>query len=723
MINHTTPLRSQADGNGDVPGSAPTTHHGLGWKSWQVVKVIWARLRFFLILAAIGLVVGYWDTLSGYYEKWTRPLRGQVEAAASDTEYYCPMHPFIVRDNRKEKCPICHMDLAKRKKGSGETEPLPPGTVSRVQLSPYRVVLAGVRTTEVQYRPLSKEMTTFGSVEFNEEKLAHVATRQKGRIVKLFASYTGQHVEKGEKLAVLDVRYSSELMVTLEDLRRASTSANSAAEKMARDRLKLWDVGEEQIKQFLRTGKVSTEMTVYSPIKGHVTKKYQREGSFVEDGTPLYDVANLDTVWVEAQVYEADQSLLTEGLRVQATTLGLPARSFPGTLDFVYPHLDEASRTLTVRYRLPNPHHHLRPGMYATVKIDVPPVKIGTHSAALGEDWVALNTADLLARSLGSPAGPGIGGGLLPLLLAAGRQAVLHRGLVLTVPDSAVIDTGSLKVVYRESAPNTYEGVAVRLGPRMSLAGGTAAFYPVLHGLEAGDRIVTNGSFLIDAETRLNPAAGSIYFGGSSGKSGPSGVAVRPSTPEDEEAKDRTVKAELARLSAADRRLAEQQRFCPVLRTNRLGSMGRPVKVLIEGQPVFLCCGSCEEKAKANPQKTLQTVEKLKANRGHPPPESSPTAPSPAPAATSEEEAEIRDSLAKLSTADRKLAEAQRFCAVKSANRLGSMDKPVKLLIQGQPVFLCCDGCRKEALANPDKTLARVKELKARASGHKHGGE
>jgi Cu(I)/Ag(I) efflux system membrane fusion protein len=719
MIDHTSSLHSPAGGNGDLSGPAPSSGHGLGWKTWQIVKVIWARLRFFLILAATGLVVGYWDTLSGYYEKWTRPLYGHDEAASSDTEYFCPMRPFIVRDNRKEKCPICHMDLAKRKKGSGETEPLPPGTVTRVQLSPYRVVLAGVQTTEVQYRPLSKEMTTFGSVEFNEEKLAHVATRQKGRIVKLFASYTGQHVEKGEKLAVLDVRYSPELMVTLEDLRRASTGGNSTAEKMARDRLKLWDVGEAQIKDFLRTGKVSTEMTVYSPIKGHVTKKYQREGSFVEDGTPLYDVANLDTVWVEAQVYEADQSLLTEGLRVQATTLGLPGRSFPGTLDFVYPHLDEASRTLTVRYRLPNPHYHLRPGMYATVKIDVPPAKIGTLSAALCEDWAALNTADLLAHSLGLPVGPGAGAGLLSLLHAAGRRAGLHSGRVLTVPDSAVIDTGSLKVVYRESAPNTYEGVAVQLGPRMSLSGGTAAFYPVLHGLEAGDRIVTNGSFLIDAETRLNPAAGSIYFGGSSGKTGPSGVAMRPSTPEDEGTKERKVKAELAKLGAGDRRLAEQQRFCAVLQTNLLGSMGPPVKVLIEGQPVFLCCGSCEEKAKANSQRTLQTVEKLKASRGRQPPERSPTA--PAPAATSEEEAEIRENLAKLDATDRKLAESQRWCPIDSDNRLGSMGKPVKVMVKGQPVFLCCKACQKQALANPDKTLARVKALKARVGGHEHG--
>src|SRR5262249_15738410 len=172
-----------------LPAAAPratqTPNHGFWWKTWLALKVAQARLRFVVLLAAVGAVLASWDRFSNYYEKWTRPLVGQDTAAAPDTEYFCPMHPFIVRDNPKEKCPICHMDLAKRKKGSGEPEPLPPGTVSRVQLSPYRIVLAGVQTTQVRYLPLVKEITTFGSLEFNETKEAHIAARQKGRIKKL----------------------------------------------------------------------------------------------------------------------------------------------------------------------------------------------------------------------------------------------------------------------------------------------------------------------------------------------------------------------------------------------------------------------------------------------------------------------------------------------------------------------------------------------------------
>jgi Cu(I)/Ag(I) efflux system membrane fusion protein len=690
-------------------GQSAAPDHGFWWKTWQVLKVVQARLRFVAVLAVIGVVLASWDTLSNYYAKWTRPLFGQQAEAAPDTEYFCPMHPFIVRDNPKEKCPICHMDLAKRKKGSGEPEPLPPGTVSRVQLSPYRIVLAGVQTSEVRYLPLAREVTAFGSVEFNETKEKHIAARQKGRIVKLLVNYTGQEVEEGEKLAVLDVRYSPELTVTLEDLRRAQKAGDADAERMARQRLKLWDIGEDQIKEFLRTGKVGTEMTITSPLKGHVIKKYQREGSFVDEGTPLYDVADLSTVWVLAQVYEADQALLREGMPVRATTLSLPGREFTGTLDFIHPHLDEASRTLAVRFHIPNPGHRLRPGMYATVKIEVPPVRVNAVARAAAEDWAAWSAALAPSRSLAA-----LGGGpdASALLSLVGRQAPLAAGRALAVPDSAVIDTGSLKVVYREASPGVFEGVAVELGPRMATPGEPTAYYPVLRGLAAGDRVVTNGSFLIDAETRLNPAAGSIYYGGSGGQSAQSAVSVRPSTPEDEEAQDRRARAELAKLGAADRKLAEAQKFCPVQRKNRLGSMKAPFKITIDGETVFLCCASCEDKAKADPKKTLAVVEELKKAKSAPP---------PVPTPEDGKEADIRANLDRLPKEDRPLAEAQKYCP-ETDKRLGSMGVPVKVLVDGQPVFVCCKGCRDDALAAPKKTLAKVEELRkrAKAEAHKH---
>ena len=207
----------------------------------------------------------------------------------------------------------------------------------------------------------------------------------------------------------------------------------------------------------------------------------------------------------------------------------------------------------------------------------------------------------------------------LPMLSAGDkdqkRNAMLAEGRVLAVPESAVIDTGSQTIVYRESSPGILDGVRVQLGPRMT---GTQSevMFPVLDGLKQGDLVVTSGSFLVDAETRLNPAAGSIYFGGSGGAhaNGTGVKTVRPSTPEDPDAK---IRAALATLSKEDRELAEAQRFCPVLSDNRLGVMGPPVKIVVDGRPVFLCCSGCTKKALANPQETLATIERLKAANNH----------------------------------------------------------------------------------------------------------
>ena len=155
------------------------------------------------------------------------------------------------------------------------------------------------------------------------------------------------------------------------------------------------------------------------------------------------------------------------------------------------------------------------------------------------------------------------------------------------------------------------------------------------------------------------------------------------------------IEANLARLSPEDRQVAEAQGYCPIMVKNRLGVMGPPVKVMVKGQPVFVCCKGCAAKAMANPDRTLANVAALKARSA---------------------DAEINASLSKLSPEDRKLAEAQGYCPIMTDNRLGVMGPPVKIIIGTQPVFLCCKGCRTRALSNPERTLAIVDQLKARVS-------
>ena len=125
------------------------------WWWFHFLVLVNLRLRFIGILVVIGLIIMKWDTLNAYYDRWTRPTN-PAEAQGSDVEYFCPMHPSVVRDNPREKCPICFMPLSKRKKGSGVAEVLPAGVVSRVQLSPYRIVLAGIQTWPVDYRTINK---------------------------------------------------------------------------------------------------------------------------------------------------------------------------------------------------------------------------------------------------------------------------------------------------------------------------------------------------------------------------------------------------------------------------------------------------------------------------------------------------------------------------------------------------------------------------------------
>ena len=647
---------------GAAPTARPTGHARRALRLAVLVPL--ARLRFLFVLGAIGFVIVKWDDLVARYEKYARPA-ATASAADPDHEYFCPMHPTVVRDTNKEKCPICFMPLSKRKKGDVSDVALPAGTVARVQLSPYRVALAGVRTAPVEYHALSREITTVGTVEFDERKLKTVSARVKGRIDKLNVNQTGQMVHAGDPLAEL---YSPDLVVTVQTLLDARTTNNTFQETLARDRLKLWGIDDAQVDEIAKAGKPITHLTIRSPMKGHVLRKNVREGQYVEEGSALFEVADLSTVWVQAQLYEDDLAFLPAGghdpktgkpdfdLNVRAITRAFPGKPFSGTLSFLYPHVDTATRTLTVRFDMPNPAHELRPGMTATVTLALP--------------------YDLLAQT------------------PAGARLQARDGKILAVPEASVIDTGKRQVVYRQSLPDTFDGVAVELGPKLYAANG-AVFYPLLSGLAEGERVVAAGSFLIDAETRLNPALGSTYIGGSGSHA--HGSVMRPTTPDDPDAK---AAAALAQLPPEDRKPAEAQKWCPVL-GGRLGSMGVPAKVDIGGgRSVFVCCDGCIQTAKADPAKTLQRLT------------SSPlAAPRPAPKLSAEEVIEIRAELEKLPPEDRAAAEAQRRCPVRG-EWIGSMPNPKKVTIGGQTVFLCCKGCEKEALANPTPTLKKVAEFK-----------
>ncbi len=542
-----------------------------------------ARLRFVFILFLIGIALAKWDTLLAHWEKWSWVKSG-TEAVAAGFEYYCPMHPTFTTEKKGDKCPICFMGLSKRKSGVGGGDVLPAGVINRVQLTPYRVILAGVKTLPVSFVPLFKEIATVGTVEFDEREQKHVAARVKGRIEKLLVNQTGQMVNKGDELAIL---YSPDLVITVQNLLDARRSNNLILEKSSKERLELWGVGKEEIDNIIRTGLPVKTLTIRSPISGHVLKKYPKEGQYVDEGSPLYDVVNLEKIWILAHIYEDDlgffpvlhkhvvgKNPLEIAWGVSATSRAYPEEKFKGILTFIYPHVDQENRTLAVRFEMANPGNRLRPGMAMQVRLDTNGLALLTFKGPEGKT-------------------------LFPFQVKGGK--------ILAIPEDSVIDTGSQKVVYKQESPGVFQGNTVELGPRMKMPDGHFA-YPVYAGLKEGDEVVSQGAFLIDAETRLNPSIGSIYFGSTGAKEPVRNV--RPTTPSDEIA---TIASHLAKLSPLDKSMAQSQKLCVVQEKSQLGSMGVPIKLQLEGQTVFVCCDSCVETAKGNPSQALKRLKVLKS--------------------------------------------------------------------------------------------------------------
>jgi Cu(I)/Ag(I) efflux system membrane fusion protein len=560
-----------------------------GWKRIRFLfKVIEIRLRFILILVVTFVLIGKWDTIKNYWDKWTRPSAKAVQAS-SDTEYFCPMHPSVVRDSLEPdgtvpKCPICGMPLSRRKKG--EKAVLPAGVLTRVQLSPERIAMAGLKTAEVAYRPLAKQIETVGFVEYDESRLSRIVTRVSGYIEKLYVDKTFMNVRKGEPLAVL---YSPELYSTVQELDlalargtadmiesgkqrlrllgikqpeideivarehlvRAVNSGIAGEIETAKEGLRQLNVAETEIDELARTRRAATGLVIRSPSAGHVIVKNVEEGDRVEPGTTLFEIADLSQVWVEADVFERDIPLLQAGQTVEISAEAIPNQTITGTIILVHPHLETATRTNRIRVQLPNPGHRLRPGMYATVRINVPfaglePFK--SRPAPMPREAKATDDKTLISfqktcpvtgndlGSMGPPVRRQVGARVVFLCCPAcieefdkskdkylAQLSTEHtappEGEVLVVPESAVIDTGSKKIVYIEKEPGVFDGISVELGPESD------GFYPVVKGLRAGQRVAAAGAFLVDAETRLNPAAGSTYVGASGG---PDNAGAKP---------------------------------------------------------------------------------------------------------------------------------------------------------------------------------------------------
>ena len=312
----------------------------------------------------------------------------------------------------------------------------------------------GVTFGSAEVRPLTRTVRAVGVVEFDETRVAYVAPKFGGWAEVLHADFTGQAVRAGEPL--LDV-YAPELVTAQEELLLAARMVDDVGDSeleqvgtgagdlfaSARRRLEYWDISSAQIDGLLETGEVRKSLTLLAPATGLVMEKHVSEGQAFQPGTTLYVIAGLSEVWVTAEVFESDVAWVREGMRVDVEVAALPDRTFEGRVEYVYPTLEDRTRSMRARVVLPNPGGVLKPGMYATVGM----------AAELGE--------------------------------------------MLTVPASAVLHTGERAVVFVDMGGGELMPHELRVGAR----GGDLV--QVLSGVEPGARVVTSAQFLLDSESNL----------------------------------------------------------------------------------------------------------------------------------------------------------------------------------------------------------------------------
>ncbi len=350
--------------------------------SASLVRILFVRLRFILVFVVVGLIVGNWSAITNLVDRMTRP-ENAADRVLGEYEWFCPMHPSVVRPDDTQNCPICGMPLSRRKRG--EAAATPAGTLGRLQISPYRIRQAGVGTTAIGYRLLVREIRTVGFIDYDERRLAHLSARIAGRADELYVNFVGTEVRKGDPIYKI---YSPELLTTQEEYilavrqsadLRAKADSDPAARQRAenlvrsgRDRLLLWGITEEQVRRIEQTQKAETHLVIASPLAGVVIEKDIHAGHYVQVGEDPYTIADLSVVWMLAEVFERDIGMIEVGQVVSIESEAHPGERFLGTVTFILPMLDPATRTVKVRVDVPNPGRKLLPGMYVSAVLQIP---------------------------------------------------------------------------------------------------------------------------------------------------------------------------------------------------------------------------------------------------------------------------------------------------------------------------------------------------------------
>lgn len=453
-------------------------------------------------LAVVLLAVTFWaGTRLG---RSGAPGPDATSASATSKTYYCSMHPRI-RLPTRGRCPICDMDLI----------PLPETGVDPgpdlIRLTPRARKLAEIETARVERQAVQARVSLAGKVDFDETRVRTIPARVAGRLDRLYVNYTGVSISKNDHLAdiyspslytaqqqLLDARKAVERPETeASEFLRQSTRATLEA---LRDKLRLLGLSAEQIAEIENKERPSEHLLISSDLAGVITEKMASEGDYVQEGDPIYRVADLSQLWVKLEAYETDLPWLRFGQRVTFDTEAHPGQEFEGKITFIDPIVHPRKRTVAVRLNVDNSEHRLKPGMLVRGRALSELVEGGkVADPALAGKWVSPMHSEVIKD------GPGdcdvCGMALVPaekLFNVASPDAI--RPLV--IPASAALITGQRALVFvRQAGGDLFERREVSLGPR------AGDHYVVLEGLTEGEEVVTRGNFKIDSSFQIQGKA------------------------------------------------------------------------------------------------------------------------------------------------------------------------------------------------------------------------
>lgn len=459
------------------------------------------------VLAIVAVVVLAFA--AGFLMRGTRSVGTDLEQDAHDATAHaktwtCAMHPRIQLPE-PGPCPICGMDLVPVK-SAGEQE----SDERTMVFSETARRLAQIRTAPVERRLATVSVRMVGKVDYDETRTGTITAYVPGRLERLFVDYTGVRVTRGDHMVTI---YSPELIAAQEELLQAIESArklerseleimrrtSAGTVSAARERLRLWGLLPEQIAEVEAQDSVQEVITLYSPMSGVVIDKNALQGQYVETGSRIYTIADLEHLWVRVEAYESDIAWVHLGQQVEFTTEAYPGTVFRGRVSFIDPIVDARTRTVKLRVNVPNQDGRLKPGMLVRAEVKSRVTGVGrVYDPYLAGKWISPMHPEIVKEGPGSCDICGMD--LVPAESLGYARVEESSEAPLVIPVSAPLITGKRAVVYVEQTEAdrpTYVGREVVLGPK------AGDVFIVRSGLQEGERVVVEGNFKIDSALQI----------------------------------------------------------------------------------------------------------------------------------------------------------------------------------------------------------------------------